>query len=79
MPELPLFAAFRRVNRDDTNLPDRTVQLLTGVAAAAGARVEVWDMRGVPAEVCIARDAARARPVAEQVVRGMHDRYKAED
>jgi predicted kinase len=60
---------------DDTNLPSRTVRDLSKLAARAGAGFEVWDLTNVPLEMCIARDAARERPVGEQVIRDMHTRY----
>lgn len=60
---------------DDTNLPSRTVRDLARVAARARADFEVWDMTDRPLDICIARDAARERPVGEQVIRDMHARY----
>lgn len=64
---------------DDTNLNDRVVHLLQGIAADAHATVEVWDLRDVPADVCVQRDKDRAargeRAVGEQVIRDKAARY----
>lgn len=54
-----LLAAGVSVVVDDTNLPDTRMQTWNELAADAGVEVRVWDMRDVPIEVCIARDAAR--------------------
>jgi hypothetical protein len=62
---------------DDVNLPQRTARDLARLAVAAGAGVEVWDLTNVPVEVCAQRDAARERPVGEQVIRDMWRRYLA--
>ncbi|MET8006162.1 AAA family ATPase [Nonomuraea glycinis] len=60
---------------DDTNLPDRVVRDLAKVAVRAGADIHVQDFTHVSLEECIRRDAARPRPVGEQVIRDMHTRY----
>ncbi|SET52002.1 phosphatase domain-containing protein [Nonomuraea wenchangensis] len=60
---------------DDTNLPNRTVRDLARVARRAGADFEVWDLTHRSVDECIARDAARERPVGGDVIRGMHTRY----
>lgn len=64
---------------DDTNLnPDHLAQLL-GVARAASAEVEIWDMTDVPVGVCVFQDLQRTGDarVGEAVIRGMYDRYLA--
>lgn len=60
---------------DDTNLPTRTCRDLRRVATLVGAGFEVWDLTDVPVEVCIERDATRARTVGEQVIRDAWMRY----
>ncbi|RCG27213.1 5'-hydroxyl kinase [Sphaerisporangium album] len=57
---------------DDTNLPQRVVRDLMKLARRAGADFAVRDFTRVPLKECIARDAARERPVGEQVIRSMH-------
>jgi predicted kinase len=63
---------------DDTNLHDDRRTELARIAAQAGEQVEIWDLTGVPVELCIARDRARAaaggRLVGELVIRRMHER-----
>lgn len=60
---------------DDTNLPQRVMRDLAVVVQRAGAELRVQDFTGVPVEVCIERDAARDRPVGEEVIRRMYDRF----
>jgi len=60
---------------DDTNLRARYVRELAELGMACGAAVVVEDFTGVPLEVCIERDAARAEPVGEEAIRSMHARY----
>jgi predicted kinase len=64
---------------DDTNLRPGVVTTWRGLAARAGARVEIWDLTVVPLEECIRRDAQRTGParVGEAVIRDMHARYLA--
>jgi predicted kinase len=62
---------------DDTNLRARVVRELAELGMACGAAVVVEDFTGVPLEVCIERDAARAEPVGEEAIRSMHTRYLA--
>lgn len=66
-----LLAAGYDVVCDDTNLTDKAMAGLRAVAQRAGAELVVWDLTGVPVEVCIVRDAARERPVGERVIREM--------
>lgn len=48
---------------DDTNLEGWVVSRLKGYAASVpNALVEVWDMRHVDVDVCLARNAARPEP-----------------
>jgi predicted kinase len=64
---------------DDTNLNPVHLERLAALAAECGALFQVWDLRGVDVEECVARDAvrcARGEPyVGEDVIRGMHDRW----
>lgn len=65
---------------DDTNLNPAAMAWLRDLAVAEGEHsFEVWDMTGVPLEVCVARDKERAaqggRAVGEAAIRGMHRRY----
>lgn len=68
-----LLAAGLDVVVDDTNLPDQHARALVDLGRAAGARVEVWDMRDVPLPECIRRDAQRdpADQVGERVISEM--------
>lgn len=60
---------------DDTNLDGAAVDRLEALAWLAGAAFRVRDLRHVPVQVCIDRDAARkaggCRGVGEQVIRDM--------
>jgi predicted kinase len=62
---------------DGTNLHPRDESEWRLLAAAHGALFEVYDLSGVPLEVCLARNAARADSVPEHVVRKMHARLTA--
>jgi tRNA uridine 5-carbamoylmethylation protein Kti12 len=62
---------------DDTNLPESSVADLRWLADALGAEFHVADLRWVPLDVCIERDAKRPRPVGESVIRGYHERHIA--
>lgn len=64
---------------DDMNLADEAVHALVGIARWADAAVEIVDLRGVPVEDCVRRDAARpAREhVGAAVIRELHARYLA--
>lgn len=66
-----LLAAGVSVVCDDTNLDERTVDDLRTLADLMCVGFEVVDLRDVPVEVCVERDAARAKPVGEKVIRGM--------
>jgi predicted kinase len=68
-----LLVAGVNVVADDTNLPDSVVAAWAELAARCGAVLAVWDLRNVPVEVCVARDAARVGDarVGERVIRGM--------
>jgi len=63
----------RSVVVDDTNLPEQRITEWARVARRHRARLVVWDLRDIPLEVCIARDAARGaaggRQVGEHVIR----------
>jgi len=58
---------------DNTHIPARIPNRLKRVVAGR-ARFEVHDFTHVAVEECIRRDAARPRPVGEQVIRGMAER-----
>lgn len=59
----------------DTNLRDRDVKTLMEIAYKAGAEVLFRDLRDVPLDVCIARDAARHRTVGEPILRDKYERF----
>ena len=60
---------------DDTNLPDGTIKERQKIAAECGALLRIVDLRDVPLDTCISRDAARGaaggRLVGEEVIRQM--------
>jgi predicted kinase len=61
---------------DDTNLSDRAMNGLRGVAELVGATVEVVDLAGVPPEECERRDARRGdKAVGATVIWGMFERW----
>jgi tRNA uridine 5-carbamoylmethylation protein Kti12 len=61
---------------DDTNLPQHIVEQMRDTARICHAGFEVIDMRHVPLETCIERNAKRDRVVVpEDVIRGMHKKY----
>lgn len=62
---------------DDTNLRPSTVENLEDLAYQMGAHFEIKDFTDVPLDECLARDAARDRPVGADVIRRMFDRYLA--
>lgn len=57
---------------DETALPETTVEAVRRLAVRCKVRLVIEDMRGVPLESCIARDAARPAPVGEDIIRGYH-------
>lgn len=61
---------------DDTNLRARHLRRLAEIAWRVGAEFAVQDF-DISLEECLRRDKARARPVGEVVIHGMHDRYLA--
>lgn len=69
-----LLAAGRDVVADDTNLRPKYVREWARFAAANGAGFEVVEFP-IDLEDSITRDAARARPVGEDVIRGMARRF----
>jgi tRNA uridine 5-carbamoylmethylation protein Kti12 len=62
---------------DDTNLPDAVIGYLEQLAQSAKATLEVIDLRDVPLQTCISRDAARPDEsrVGAIKIEGMHRRY----
>lgn len=61
---------------DNTHLVSRLPNRYKRLLATRDVRFEVVDFTDVPVEVCIRRDAARARPVGEKVIRDMAGRLK---
>jgi predicted kinase len=61
---------------DNTHLRARTLRDLAKLARSVGAEFHVWDFI-VHVEECVRRDAARAHPVGEDVIRDMHRRFLA--
>jgi predicted kinase len=57
-----LAAGVQVVLVDDTNLRDEHLEGLRELAQGCGASFQEIDLRGVPLEVCIARDAVRSGP-----------------
>ena len=62
---------------DDTNLRARYLRVWVDLAARLGAEFEVRDFTAIDVEECVRRDRVRARPVGEEVIRGMHARFLA--
>ncbi len=60
---------------DDTNFNPQHLARIEAIAAQHGTVVEIKDFSDVPLEVCIARDAQRANPVGQRVIRQMHRQY----
>jgi tRNA uridine 5-carbamoylmethylation protein Kti12 len=61
---------------DDTNLPDDMMLVFSMIAEDHDADFEVVDLRDVPLEECIKRNAARStRKIPEDVIRKMHADY----
>ncbi len=60
---------------DDTNFNPQHQARMETIAAQHGAIVEIKDFSDVPLETCIARDAQRANPVGQRVIRQMHRQY----
>lgn len=58
----------------DTNF-GKHVERLENLAKNVGASVEMKDFTSVPVEVCVTRDAKRVKPVGEQVIRDMYEKY----
>lgn len=62
---------------DDMNLRSQYARALRALATAAGADFQVWDLTGVPLEICLARNAARTAVVPEDVIRAAHAKFIA--
>ena len=62
---------------DNTYLDDDTLYDAQCMAEDTGSRFEVWDMRDVPPEICIQRDADRGCLVGSEVILNMHRRHIA--
>jgi predicted kinase len=65
---------------DDTNLRSEHLDALREIAGRCRAGFEVWDLTGVPLQVCIERDERRGveggRCVGADTIRAMHDGYQ---
>lgn len=62
---------------DDHHLNGQVVRSLRYLAIKNGARHETEDLRAVPLEECIARDAAGSRPVGADVIHELHAQWIA--
>ena len=69
----------RDVVCDDTNLPQRVARELRAIARDAGATFEVHDLRDVPLELCLDRNARRSgrARVPDGRIRELHRKYIA--
>lgn len=56
---------------DDTHMQDDEVDWMRTIAGFAGVDLEIIDLRDVPVEECIRRDAARITPVGRAVIERM--------
>ena len=65
----------REVVIDATNLRDKYVREWARVAHGRGHRFDIGDFRGTALQVCLERNAQRERPVPEEVIRDMHQRF----
>lgn len=64
-------AAGRSVICDDTHMKDDEVEWMRSLAESAGVSFAIIDMRDVPVDECIRRDAARPEPVGRDVIERM--------
>lgn len=64
---------------DDTNLPNRVARELRSIAASCRAQFEVHDLRDVPLDLCLARNAQRSgrRRLPDGKIRDLHRKYVA--
>jgi hypothetical protein len=61
---------------DDTNFEEKHFETMTNIAHLySNVAVEYKDFLDVTLDRCIERDALRAKPVGEKVIRDMHQRY----
>ncbi|MFJ7154117.1 AAA family ATPase [Streptomyces sp. NPDC101118] len=60
---------------DNTHLTPHIPGRLKAAVTGLGASFVVHDFTGVPAEECIRRDAARERPVGEEIIRILADKH----
>ncbi len=67
------------VINDNTNLPDGKITFWNEFAKNNRAEFEVIDMRDVPVETCLERDAARANPVGSKVILDMVSKFIKQD
>lgn len=59
----------------DTNLDDKRLRTLIGIAEDEEADVVIKDFRDVPLDVCLERNLNRSRHVPEDVIRNMYTKY----
>lgn len=74
-----LLAAGHDAIVDGTNLDPHYEHDLRALAERHGAAFAWLDLTDVPADVCIARDAGRARPVGADVIAALRRRYLGEE
>jgi predicted kinase len=70
-----LLVAGYDVVSDSTWLNENHFRTVKALAEEVGAKVVVWDMRDVPPEVCIERDAGRGTLVGAEVINRMYEQY----
>lgn len=70
-----LLLAGYEVVTDSTWLDEGDFKRIRALAEELGAEFVVWDMRDVPPEVCIQRDADRGSLVGPEVIMGMYRRH----
>lgn len=63
------------VGIDDTNLPTKAARVWLGIAEDEGATVTWEDLRMVPLETCLERNARREHPVPEDWIKDKWERY----
>jgi len=78
LAEMFLFSGFA-VLIDDCNLSKKTRDMWQEFAQRMEMEMEIEDFRYVPLEICLQRDKQRDRPIGEQVIRGMYERYLKQD
>lgn len=74
-----LLRAGWNVVEDGTNLTQESIDIFAAIAARTGATMSIKDMRDMPLDLCIERDAARTGDahVGKQVITDTHNRLVA--